>query len=117
MKTYNLKIRRTIDQNDLDNILDAALQTCGYWCDELSVKVQPTEPGPYKAVSEIITRDGKLQFKLDEPFERNGKKLYILTENKLLWALEHYPFDFENYDSDEADALLQYALFQEVIYG
>lgn len=121
MKNITVNTTREVTPEELDNILDAALNWCSYWCDELSVATQPKEPTKY--MSEFITRGGTLRFKIDEPFDDSGQTNFVLTKAKFVKGLRAYgnnhkiPFNFDDYDGPEADAVLQLALFKEVVYG
>lgn len=118
---YTINTKTELTQEDLDNIVDAAVDFCSYWCDLLEIGTKPTEK--ITAMSEVVTRGGTLVFHIDEPFEEGGKKKFTLTALKMVAGLENYPkfanrqFNFEDYDGPEADAALQLALFSEVVYG
>lgn len=120
MKSYTLTVKKEFSQEDIDNILDSALNCCSFWCDEASVKKAPDEPTNY--MSEMLTRGGELRFKIDEPYEEGGKKSFVLTESKFVKALEKYmqdngTCDVEDFDGPMADSVLQIALFGSDIYG
>ena len=105
-----------VTDEDIDNIVDAALSACSYWCDFLEYGQEPTEK--VSAMSEALTHGGTLKFHIDEPFETNGKQDFVLTVEKLLKGIESYGnFNFEDYDGGVADAVLQESLFGEVVYG
>jgi hypothetical protein len=38
MKEWKLKIIRTINQDELDGIIDSAINYCSYWCIHLAIK-------------------------------------------------------------------------------
>lgn len=116
MKDFTIKSTTKVTQEDLDNIIDSAIAMCSYWCDEMIVTKDATEP--ITALSEIPTRGGELTFRIDEPFEEGGKKRFKLTIPKLVKALEKYgEFDFEDFDGPMSDAVLQIALFGEIVYA
>jgi hypothetical protein len=116
MKEWKLKIIRTINQDELDGIIDSAINYCSYWCIHLAIKKPATEP--CSAMSEIVTRGGMLTFVVDEPFQTDGHTRFILTADKMIRGLEKYGVsDWEDFDGPMADAALQMALFGEVIYG
>lgn len=116
MKTYELPVTMKITQEEVDDILDAALSWCSYWCDFLEIYTRANED--VKAMSEVITREGTLKFHIDEPYEEGGRQDFVLTLTALLKGIADYgEYDFENFDGPMADAVLQQALFGEVVYG
>jgi hypothetical protein len=101
-----------------------------YWCDK--VEVAGEYLGEY--ASEQISRDGKLLFHLIEPFDDADTETYELDLEKFkkgieLWVKEpvgcncleqidgKLRFDTCNADAIVCDAIIQYALFGEVVFG
>lgn len=116
MRTYTIPVDITVTDEDLDNIVDAAINGCAYWCDLLEYGTEPTSD--VTAMSEALSHGGTLKFSIDESFEEGGETVFELTTDKLLKGIADYgDYDFENYDSVIADAVLQQSLFGEVIYG
>lgn len=116
MRDFTIKSTTKVTQEDLDNIIDSAVAWCSYWCDLMEIGKKPTEK--ITAMSEVITRGGTLVFHIDEPYETGGKTKFTLTAPKMVKALEKYgEFDFEDFDGPMSDAVLQIALFGEIVYG
>lgn len=116
MKTFEIKTTTEVTEQGLDNIVDAAINACSYWCDLLEYGKEPTSK--VTAMSEALSHGGTLKFHLDESYEEGGETVFELTTEKLVDALtDNKDFDFEDYDGPMADAVLQKALFGEVIYG
>lgn len=114
MKTYDLTIKVTEEQ--LDDIVDSAINYCSYWCSLLEYGKRPTSK--VSAMSEALSHGGTLVFNIDEPFVVGGETKFELTTNKLLKGLEQYgSFDFDTFDGPMSDAAVQQALFGKVIYG
>lgn len=114
-KTFEIVTKQTVTEEDLDNIVDAAVNYCSYWCDLLSYGTEPTSE--VDAMSQALSHGGTLVFS-DSEKPVNGQRDYELTQDKLLKALsEDKDFDLEDYDGPMADAVVQRALFGEVIYG
>jgi hypothetical protein len=110
------KITVNASQQQIDWIVDAALggSGIGYWAD----RAFHVGGEGIQYTSEALTRGGHIRIhdnEADEP------KWHYLTLKKLLkgigLALEGGSLDLENYDGPMADAVVQYALFGEVIYG
>lgn len=106
---------------DIDDIICTALEGgINYWCDRVEVE------GEYlgEFASDQISRGGTLILHDSEKLYR-----YKLTLDKVLKGLETYirerglaviyDIDIETIDIDaeDADAIIQYALFGEIIYG
>lgn len=116
MNKYKLDVTIEVTDKDIDGIVDAALNWCGYWCALLEYGKEPTSE--VVAMSEALTHGGTLVFTLDEPYEEEGATRFELTVPKLLEGIKKYgDYDFEQFDGPMSDAVLQYALFGEIVYG
>ena len=110
---------------DIDDIMCTALEGgINYWCN--SAKVVGEYLGEY--ASEQIARGGELIL-----HDVEGEELYSLTLPKLTkgikrWleevgiqseAIDRYSvyLDCGMIDAEDADCIIQYALFDEIIYG
>ena len=126
MESYDVKIERTIHLTgqDIDDIMDAALCGITYWCDRADV-VGGEYLGEY--ASEQISRGGSLRL-----HDSEEGKTYILTRSKLLKGVKRWfeeggdrynavkkdgTVDTSNIDADIADAIVQYAVLGEWVYG
>ena len=115
-----------ITQEDIDDIIVGALEGgINYWCDK--VKVVDDYLGEY--ASEQISRGGQLLF-----HDSEEDKNYTLDKKRFLKGLRMYlekphPYDILeeidnklqtdtcNADATVCDMIIQYALFDDVIYG
>ena len=98
--------------------LDCILCTCfeggsNYWIDK--VRAVDNDYNGAKYVSEVITHGGKLKVFVD------GEE-HLLTKPMLLKGCELYIADRgqwrpDDFDADDTDAILQNALFGDVVYG
>ncbi len=122
----NIEIKVVVNDEDIDDIMAGALEGgINYWCDE--AKVIGNYLGEY--ASEQISRDGQLKL---HDFEEEED--YILDKEKFLKGLKMYlenphPYnileeidngfmvDVCNADATVCDMIVQYALFDDVIYG
>ena len=117
-------IKFDLTQTDIDDIMCAALEGgINYWCNKAEVV------GDYlgEYASEQISRGGTLRL-----HDMEAEKVYELTLDMFingfkLWV-ENGANDFGgvtangivdtcNIDAADADAIIQYAIFGEVIYG
>ena len=115
-KVYEINVRQLLHEEDLDDLLDAAIDYCSYWCDLLEYGKEPTSE--VNAMSEALSHGGTLKFHIDEPLEDGGDTVFELTTEKLIKGIESYGgLDIENYDGPIADDILQRALFGEVVYA
>ena len=123
------KITVYLTQQDIDDIMVSAFEGgINYWCRR--VVVQGDYLGKY--ASEQISRAGKLEIWLDEPFE-DDKTCYVLDRDKFLAGFKLWiESDGDSYDAIDhsdgsvdcgqidavcADEIIQYALFGEVVFG
>lgn len=111
-----------ISDEDIDDIMAAALEGgITYWCNKAEVV------GEYRGeyASEQISWGGSLKL-----YEAEGDEVYELTLDKFLTGLrlwieyEHSytltkggRLDVSEIDATAADAIVQYALFSDLIYG
>jgi len=112
---------------DIDDIMVSALEGgINYWCD--NARVDGKYLGEY--ASEQISRGGTLILHNME----EGRNGLLLTKEKLLQGIRMYAeqpehsdifevvdhelhIDCGMVDADVADAIIQYAIFSEIIYG
>lgn len=119
------------DSNDLSNILSGALTGCSYWCSDLDF-----EPDDYKEARKSLQDKGKTNFCYEDVLVEMleiGKSLYLddaedadeiyeLTLEKLLNGIamncEKRPHDcdIDEGDDNTMDCIIQYALFDDVIF-
>lgn len=123
--SFPVVVETTINltQDDIDCIMVTALEggIC-YWCSEAEVVEEHL--GTY--ASDQIARGGSVlihESEEDEAHElnlekfMNGFKLWFENGGDQYGAIENGELDTSNIDADCADAIIQYALFGEVVYG
>ena len=131
LEVVKVALEIVLTQEDIDDIMCGALEGgINYWCDE--AKVMGGYLGEYG--SEQIARGGKLRLHLPEPFDKDNTEYYELDLEKFkkgveLWAITpvgrncleqidgKIRFDTCNADAIVCDAIIQYALFGDVIFG
>ena len=123
-----VQVSAVLTRQDIDDIMVSALEGgINYWCRR--VVVQGDCLGEY--ASEQISRGGKLAVWLDEPFEAD-KTCYVLDCDKFLAGFKLWvENDGDSYDAIDysdgsvdcgqidalcADAIIQYALFGELVF-
>lgn len=121
----SVKTDITVNQRDIDDIMVTALEGgITYWCDHAEV-VGGEYLGEY--ASDQISRGGALRL-----YDAEEDKQYTLTLPKLLKGLEAFikwdrgaheivepvgKIDTSKIDAEIADQIIQFALFDDIIYG
>ena len=128
--TVVVTMTKTYESNDLENILSGALTGCSYWCSDLDF-----ESSDYAEAKTRLKVKGKKDLCYEEVLVEmleNGKSIwfcdneedeqYELTLEKLLNGIalncERRPKDCDIDDGDDItmDCIIQYALFEDVIF-
>ena len=123
MRTEKILIQFSISvtDQDIDDIMAAALEggIC-YWCGD--VDVVGKRLGRY--ASDQISKGGKLilyDAEEDDRYELTREKfmsgLKMWLENGGADRISDGGLEVSEIDADDADAIVQYALFGEVVYG
>ena len=132
------KIIVEITDEQLKEVLCTIFESGISWLSEYDVNKESTNKCEF-SYENAAFEDGELTIYVDEPFEDdengNGIEEYYLTKEKLLKGIKMYiedtdvPYnilckedgktvlDLYNIDGDVADIVLQYALFDDYIYG
>lgn len=126
MNTYSINVKRDmrVTSEDIDDIMTTALEGgINYWCNEAEVVGECL--GEY--ASEQISKGGTLilhDAESEDTWELNIEKL---LRGISLAIEEEYLADYEWYDADSidtcqidgdvADAIIQFAIFEEIIFG
>ena len=128
-KKFEVHAEITVRLTQQDDIMVSALEggIC-YWCDRVTVE------GQYlgKYASEQISRGGTLKVHVTEPFDEQDTEWYELDIEKFIQGFRLWlensgdcygavsgdgKVDCGEIDAGCADAIIQYALFGEVVYG
>lgn len=123
LRVVNVSITANLTREDVDDIMSGALDGgITYWADRVEVV------GDYMAqyASEQISRGGELlihdveaeqsyYFTLDMFIK--GFKLWLQHGNDIHRAVSDGKVDTCNIDAGDCDAIIQYALFGEIIYA
>lgn len=125
MKTFEGQavINFKLTEEDIDDIMDAALYGINYWCSEAEIVGERL--GDY--ASEQISRGGTLKMydaESDDVWELTlekflkGFKLWVANGDDEYGALQSDgSVDTGEIDSAMADMIIQYALFDEIVFG
>lgn len=108
------KIELPVSNEQIDNIMEQAMQGCTHWCDE--VREFGDTPKGAKWISQNISRGGMLQF-----HDVETGKWERLTLSKFLKGLTGVVAakgaDFAEWDMYDADCVIQFALFGKGMYA
>ena len=119
-------VRKTyLTEEDIDGIMSCALDggITAMWCARVEV-VGEKYLGEY--ASDQISRGGELRF-----YDRESSETWVLNRAKLIlgiemavmkgygwsWFDENGKLDIFNIDANEADTMVQFALFGEVVFS
>lgn len=120
-KPKTMKEANKITGEMIDNILCTAFEGgINYWCGEVRIKCKAAGA---KFASETVSRGGLLL--LQETDDGDASKWHALTRAKItrgiLCAAIHrgqtVQAFYDNYDAEGADCAVQFAIFDELIYG
>lgn len=110
-----------ITNEEINDLVVCALEGgINYWCSKVEITKEPTKK--YEFASDVISIGGVLTLQEED---HNGDK-HELTKEKFLKgvekAIEHYEYEdvedlFDNHDAETADVIIQFALFNEIVYG
>ena len=128
--TVEIKVK--ITKQDIDDIMCTALEGgINYWASEAEV---PENERVAEWGHEQISRGGKLLIHVDEPFDDDNTEVYELTLEKFLGGFKMWMMDYGRstgviddgstgeldtscIDAADADSIVQYALFGELVFG
>lgn len=120
IKGKNVKV----NAEDIDDIMACALKGgIAFWCDE--ARVVDEYLGEY--ASDQISRDGELllhdmeeneEYLLDKKKFLRGLKIFLNNSKGKICKLDSgYEVDPANIDANDADSIIQYAIFGELVYA
>ena len=124
-KTHKINLGLTIElsNEDINDLMACALEGgINYWCGQVRVKDIPKEfEGKYEYASEVIALGGVLELhdaESDDKWELTLEKFF----HGVKLTCEDVGFIsgqdlMENHDADTADAIIQLALFNEIVFG
>jgi hypothetical protein len=103
---------------DVDDLLGSALDFIDYWCEWVLAKGVKSDSF---WLSQTLTEGGTLTFKCHDDDEE-----YVLTLEQFLNGIKRVLEDgefssaedlMENHDANDADNIVQYALFNEIVFA
>ena len=126
-REFEYVVKKKVTEEDITNIIVDGLETgITYWAmlhnntEEFNAYYKNTDLATAEIVAEIMLKGGSVKI---TDREEDVEPKYNLTLDRLLVGIsknaEERPWDcdLENYDADTVDAIIQYAIFDEVIFG
>ena len=118
-----LTLKFDVTDEMIDSILVTAFEGgINYWCNGIKVVDDDYKGADYG--SHVISKDGEIDLIVDDMVVDNKieESSYRLTKEKLHKGCQQYAdhkkqFEYENFDADDADMIVQYAIFDNIIYG
>lgn len=105
----NYKITKLVSAEDIENIINDALDHGStYWVDDFKA----VRAKGIKYDAEALTHGGYIMV-----HDLEAEKWHCLTLKKVLKGLGRFDRAIADYDGQDADAVLQLAIFGELIYG
>ena len=127
VKKFTYTVTKTITEEQLKDIIIDGIETgIGYWAtlhndtEEFEKYYNTTKLSTSEIVAEILLNGGEVEI---TDLEGDEEPKYKLTLERLIVGIqknaEERPFDcdLENYDAITCDAIFQYALYDEVVFG
>jgi len=108
-----------VTDEQINDVVAAALEGgISYWCDQAKTDVDMGD----SRLSEMLTKGAEISLNdMEQSNPETNHQTYgvwrTLTLDNLLKALGEMRFNFDDYDAGDADAVVQQAIFGEVIYG
>ena len=122
MPEFEVTIKFIITNEEIADLLVTAFEGgINYWCEEVELHIPPSDDYDEDKdfMSELLHHGGELKL-----IGVDGDA-WILTEDKFIEGIKHILIDSHwsveelmyNQDADIADQIIQYALFNEIIFG
>lgn len=123
---WTVKVDKSFTDDEVEDLIITALEGgSNYWYDIIEVLPSPNIIGDVDMYPKIMYSDGVIIGTKDDD-TINGSKRWTLNRHTITrglqaWA-DNMPKSFAkfmagDYDADDADVFLQYALFGEVVFG
>lgn len=126
-REFEYKITKKITEEDIENLVVDGFETgiC-YWAmlhnntDEFDKYYKTTDLATAEIVAKILLAGGSVKITDNE---EDVEPKYDLTLDRLIIGIqknaEERPWDcdLDNYDADTCDCIIQYAIFDEVVFG
>ena len=123
MNTLKLEFEINVSDEQINALLCAAFNGgINYWCYSANVQGRVKKEDNDDYLFQLLTKNYPIELELHD----EDDKTYVLTKNAFLKGIQRYMFErsqvywegvFNNHDAYTADEIIQYAVFDKVIYG
>lgn len=126
-REFEYTVKKKITEEEIENLVIDGLETgIGYWAmlhnntEEFEKYYNTTDLATAEIVAKIILAGGSVKITDNE---EDVEPMFDLTLERLLVGIqknaEERPWDcdLENYDATTCDCIIQYAIFDEVVFG
>lgn len=112
----------TVSNENINDIMKRAMSFCPHWCETVTGIDISSEKDEHKQISKggklkFYPSDGRQPVVLDKQMLRKGLYKWLLSLRDPSKMEDNGRLDMRKVDAFDADMILQYALFGEVIYG
>ena len=119
---FKFIITKMISNENINDLMVTALEGgINYWCGKVRIIKFPENTSDNVLASDVISGDGELKL-----FDAESDDSWILTKDKFLngviktlkWGnFESVEEMMDNHDAETADVLIQFALFDDIVFG
>ncbi len=120
--SLNINAKLELTEQDINDLMVTALEGgINYWCKKARISKMPEGCTKPMYASDVISKGGTLELYDAESTDKweltlekfmNGVK-FVCERDKYTSAEDL----IDNHDADTADAIVQYALFNEIVFG
>lgn len=117
-KVFEVEVARkvTLTQQDIDDLITTALEGgINHWCDKVTLLTPMPEGAEW--LSEAVSRGGMLTLHYDGGNSVNIDLGLVLNGIKLWMERFSKGYGIQSADANDADNIVQLAVFGEVVYG
>lgn len=112
-----LEIKKNITNEDIEDILIGAFEGgINYWCCSVSPKEGWNDSNKDKDIYDILFENGTLileDIETDDTWELDLEKV----KKGISMYIRDYKADIDEFDGESYDCIIQYALFDEIVFG
>lgn len=126
-REFEYTVKKKITEQEIKNLVIDGIETgIGYWAtvnddtEEFEKYYNTTDLAMSEVVAEILLKGGSVKI---TDVEEDEEPKFDFTLDRLLAGIqknaEERPWDcdLENYDATTCDCIIQYAIFDEVVFG
>jgi hypothetical protein len=123
---FNMEVECILTKQDIDDLMCTALEGgINYWCSEVIVLNATADKTLHKYASTLFSEGFDLEL-IDADDDTDKPESWILTLDKFISGVKQAMIMYgytsieglmDNQDAEIADAIIQFALFNEIVFG